>query len=106
MLDDPRCKGLHILDLRDLEHAEAVRSRDYRTLPEMLDAWKSDETWANSSLSDWLMATDTEPDIPLERPALLEQPLREIFDAIERVLLPENERTGFTWQTPLLIKDE
>jgi hypothetical protein len=100
MIDDPRCRGLHILDVRDLEHAEAVRSRDHRTLPQLLADWKANETWARSSLSDWLLATDPEPDLQLERPALLEGPLREVFDSFEEVLVPEDERTGFPWQAP------
>ncbi len=49
MLKDPRVLGLQVLDLRDLEHAEAVRARDHRTLPELLRDWQADPRYAQVS---------------------------------------------------------
>ncbi len=97
MLSDGRCKGLHVLDLRDLEHAEAVRTVDHRTLPQMLRAWQGDKMYAEASLSDWLLARADHQDAELPRPELLAAPLHEIFDAVEHSLVPESDRQGFPW---------
>ena len=100
MMNDARCRSLRIVDLRDLEHAEAIRTRDHRNLPELLTAWTADEIWGNSSLSDWLIATDSRPNTPTDRPALLEAPLHEVFEAVESILLSEEDRRGVDWQNP------
>lgn len=92
MLNDPRVLGLQVLDLRDLEHAEAVRARDHRTLPELLRAWQADPRYAQVSLSDWLIATGTVTDADLLRPRLLTGPLEEVFAAVEELLIPPDER--------------
>jgi len=94
MLNDPRVLGLQVLDLRDLEHAEAVRARDHRTLPELLRAWQADPRYAQVSLSDWLIATGTGTvtDADLLRPRLLTGPLEEVFAAVEELLIPPDER--------------
>ncbi len=90
MLNDPRVRGLQVLDLRDLEHAEAVRARDNCTLPELLRDWQADPRYAQVSLSDWLIATTTDAD--LLRPRLLTGPLNEVFAVIEELLIPPDER--------------
>lgn len=92
MLKDPRVRGLQVLDLRDLEHVEAVRARDHRTLPELLRAWQADPRYAQVSLSDCLLATGTTDDADLLRPRLLTGPLEEIFAAVEELLIPPDER--------------
>jgi len=99
MLDDGRCAGLHVVDLRDLEHAEAVRASRHRSLPEMLTAWTSDDAYSELSLSDWLLAAGPQSDDELHRPQRLAGPLHEVFDAVEQLLIPPDERTGFPWSS-------
>ena len=99
MLDDGRCAGLHVVDLRDLEHAEAVRASRHASLPGMLSAWKGDDIYRELSLSDWLLATGQQSDYELQRPQRLAGPLHEVFDAIEQLLIPPDERTGFPWSS-------
>ncbi len=86
MLADPRCAGLRVLDLRDLEHAEAVRSHYPRSLPELLAAWRADPEWHDGSLSDWLLATVPPEDAELGRPGALAGPLREVLAAVEHLV--------------------
>ena len=86
MLDDSRCRGLHLLDLRDLEHADAVRQATGRSLPDLLGAWQQDQDLAGMSLSDWLLATAA-PHAELSRPQLLRGPLDEVLAAAEALLI-------------------
>lgn len=87
MLDDARCLGLSVLDLRDLEHAEALRSADTRSLPELLAAWRADPTWHETSLSDFLLATVPDQATQTTRPAGLARPLQDVFEAIDDLLI-------------------
>ncbi len=87
MLADPRCLGLVVLDLRDLEHAEAVRPHDGRSLPELLAGWRDDPDWHDGSLSDWLLESVDVRTGGDNRPPLLVRPLQEVFEAIELLLM-------------------
>lgn len=91
LTDDPRVHPLAVLDLRDLEHAESIRTHDHCTLPELLQGWRSDPNYAEVSLSDWLVATEDQQAGSLQRPALLAQPLEEAFAAIKALLNPLDE---------------
>jgi hypothetical protein len=92
LLADTRCLGLVVLDLRDLEHAEAVRPHDGRSLPELLAAWRSDADWHDGSAVGLASRNVDVPTGGDNRPPLLATPLQEVFEAIERLLTgPERQ---------------
>lgn len=79
LLNEPGVDPLVVLDLRDLEHAEAVRAYRGIDLVTMIRDWQ-DSDYRDMSLSDWLIVAFDDPG--LDRPGILRVALERSFDVI------------------------